>query len=70
MTVKEFLESAEFIDADIVIYDENDIAIHQYESFSVNDPDCKLSPDVANRFIDFWLLDSEGRSIPELKIYL
>ena len=69
MTVREFLESAEYIDADVIIFDENDRALYQYEGFSINDPDCRLAEDVADRFIDFWLLNIEGLNV-ELKIYL
>ncbi len=71
-TVETFLENAEFIDAKVIIFDQDDNVVFEGEEvgFSVEDPKCPMpSEDIMRSYIDFWLLENTGSTL-ELKIYL
>lgn len=58
MTIGEFLNSAEFISAHIIILDSDDnVVFEDVDGYSVNDPNCKLPDGVADMWLDFWMLE-------------
>lgn len=69
--VKWFLEQAEFIDADVFIFDkDNNVVFKCIDGFSVNDPKCPIPDDeIMRQSIDFWTLDATTGT-PILKIFL
>lgn len=70
ISVYTFLNSAEFIDSTVIIYDIDDTIVYQSDGYSENDPSGEPLPeDVADAVIDFWLVEeNSGRST--IKIYL
>lgn len=69
MTIGEFLDSAEFVNAHIIIFDKDDNVVFEDEDgYSPTDPSSVLPDGVADMWLDFWLLESDS-SYPTLKIF-